>query len=115
MSDYGMDEYQGKTRDTANYPEAQTGSVLALTYVGLGLGEAGEVQGKIKKVLRDDGGIVTEEKRAAIVGELGDVLWYVARLADELGLDLSEIATRNLDKLSSRKERGVIGGSGDNR
>ena len=100
---------------TAAYPEKGTRSAMALAYVGLGLGEAGEVQGKIKKVLRDDGGVITDEKREAISAELGDVLWYLAGVATELGVTLDDIARDNIAKLLDRKSRGVIGGSGDNR
>ncbi len=110
-----IDDYQQRTNSTAIYPEANTGSLLALSYVGLGLGEAGEVQGKIKKVLRDSSGHVTGSAREDIIDELGDVCWYVARLAAELGEPLSAVFTRNLEKLESRKERGVLKGSGDNR
>lgn len=110
-----FDEYQAATLSTAIYPESGTGSALALAYVGLGLGESGEVQGKIKKVLRDDSGKLTREKREAIAAELGDILWYVSQTATELGVPLSTIAQANLDKLSSRKDRGVLGGSGDER
>ena len=113
MSDFLA--YQTHTRETALYPEANTGSILALAYVGLGLGEAGEIQGKIKKILRDDSGVLSAEKRDALVGEAGDLLWYLARLADELNVGLNFIAEKNLAKLDSRKERGVIQGSGDNR
>lgn len=107
--------YQDATQSTAIYPEAGTGSILALAYTGLGLGETGEVQGKIKKILRDTDGEITDEQRAAIAAELGDVLWYVARLAAELDYNLGSIAQANLDKLTSRKERGVLKGSGDER
>jgi len=110
-----FNDYQIATRKTAIYPGAQTGDVRALSYVGLGLGETGEVQGKIKKILRDEDGVVTGEKATAIAAELGDVLWYLARTADELGLELEDIAAGNLDKLASRQVRGVLGGSGDNR
>ena len=110
-----FNDYQQGTRHTAIYPEAGTGSKIALAYVGLGLGESGEVQGKIKKIIRDDGGLLSDDKREAIAGELGDILWYVARTADEIGFDLDDIAQGNLDKLASRKERGVLQGSGDNR
>src|SRR5688572_29206236 len=110
-----LNEYQEATSRTANYPAAGSGNVMALAYVGLGLGECGEVQGKIKKILRDDGGVVTQEKREQIGKELGDVLWYLARASTELGYDLSYLAEMNLDKLDDRKERGVLGGSGDNR
>jgi NTP pyrophosphatase (non-canonical NTP hydrolase) len=110
-----LDFYQTQTRATAMYPGVGSGDQMALAYLGLGLGEAGEVQGKIKKVIRDDYGKVTPEKMSAICAELGDVLWYVARIADELHIPLSEIADDNLRKLKSRHERGVITGSGDNR
>lgn len=87
-----------------------------IIYPALGLGnEAGEVQGKIKKVLRDNGGEFTGEAVNNIADEIGDVLWYCAALAEDLGFTLDEIAKRNIDKLTSRRERGVIQGSGDNR
>ena len=112
---FSFDDYQAATRETAIYPHAGTGSSEALAYVGLGLGEVGEVQGKIKKVLRDDKGVLTDEARAAIAAEVGDSLWYLTRCADELGCSLAEIAQKNLDKLASRAERGVLHGSGDDR
>ncbi len=65
--------------------------------------------------MRDDGGVLTDERRDALAAELGDVLWYVAQLATEAGLDLDEIADDNLAKLLSRQERGVLQGSGDTR
>ena len=65
--------------------------------------------------MRDDGGVLTDERREALAAELGDVLWYVAQLATEAGLDLDEIADDNLAKLLSRQERGVLQGSGDTR
>lgn len=108
-------DYQTKVAETAIYPDSGTGSMLALAYVGLGLGEAGEVQGKIKKVLRDQGGIIEDGNRVAIMKELGDVLWYVARAASELSLDLDDVAFHNLNKLADRRERGVLQGSGDDR
>lgn len=110
-----FDLYQYRAGQTAIYPESDTGSVAALSYVGLGLGEAGEVQGKIKKILRDDAGNLTDEKRSEIAKELGDVLWYVARTASELGIPLAKIAQQNLDKLSSRSDSGTLKGSGDDR
>lgn len=109
-------DYEVATRNTAIYPESGTGSYNALVYVALGLtNEAGEVAGKLKKVWRDDGGILTDEKRDAIAAELGDVLWYLARAADELGIGFDVVAKDNLAKLSDRKARGVISGSGDTR
>lgn len=105
--------YQSATAETAIYPGR--GTVTGLLYTGLGLGEAGEVQGKIKKVLRDDDGVVTDEKRNAILGELGDVMWYLSQTCTELGIDLEEVALNNLEKLASRKQRGTLKGSGDER
>jgi NTP pyrophosphatase (non-canonical NTP hydrolase) len=79
------------------------------------VGEAGEVADKVKKVIRDDHGIMTDEKKLEIAKELGDVLWYLAQLSTELGFALDKVAEMNIEKLYSRKERGVISGSGDNR
>jgi NTP pyrophosphatase (non-canonical NTP hydrolase) len=105
-------EYQSLSRRTATYPHAGED----LTYPALGLcGEAGEVAEKVKKTLRDDGGVLTGERREALSRELGDVLWYLSQVATEAGLDLEEIAAENLDKLFSRQERGVLRGSGDDR
>jgi NTP pyrophosphatase (non-canonical NTP hydrolase) len=69
----------------------------------------------VKKAIRDDAGLLTDERRTSLAAELGDVLWYVAQLATEAGLDLDEIAEDNLAKLLSRRERGVLQGSGDSR
>jgi NTP pyrophosphatase (non-canonical NTP hydrolase) len=114
--DLNFSDYQLATASTAIYPDVGTGSYTALSYCTLGLaGEAGEVAGKVKKVLRDDAGSLTVEKRKQLEGELGDVLWYLARLADELGVSLEVIAQANLEKLADRSARNVLGGSGDNR
>ena len=105
-------EYQTRAGTTAVYPNQGSN----FYYPALGLGaETGEVLNKIKKVMRDHDGILTEELREILKQELGDVLWYVAVLASELNLSLEDIAQSNLDKLLSRKERGVLHGSGDNR
>ncbi|MEK7108075.1 MAG: nucleoside triphosphate pyrophosphohydrolase family protein [Patescibacteria group bacterium] len=107
-----LNEYQEKARTTAIYPNQGNNWV----YATLGLvGEAGEVAEKMKKAIRDDGGVITPERKEMIVKELGDVLWYIAILAVELGVDLDTIATANLEKLFSRKDRGVLTGSGDER
>lgn len=79
------------------------------------VGEAGEVADKFKKILRDKGGEATEEDKKEIAKELGDVLWYINSVGIYLGFSLEEIAQGNLDKVLSRKARGVLGGSGDNR
>ena len=100
-----FDEYQEFARSTAVYPED-----CKVVYPTLGLcGEAGEVAEKIKKHMRDGRSLV------GVGLELGDVLWYISALADDLGVTLEEIVQANVDKLQSRKERGKIGGSGDNR
>ena len=100
-----FDEYQEFAKTTAIYPEN-----AEVVYPTLGLvGEAGEVAEKVKKNIRDG-------KSLDGVGlELGDVLWYISALADDLGVTLEEIAQANVNKLQSRKDRGKIGGSGDNR
>lgn len=105
-----MDEYHARAGGTAIYPASS-----AVVYPVLGLAsEAGELAGKLKKVLRDSGGDLTSH-RDAMVDELGDVLWYVSAVARDLGVRLSLVAARNLQKLSDRAARGVIGGSGDRR
>lgn len=107
-----FNEYQKKSRQTAIYPGLNNNFV----YPTLGLsGEAGEVAEKIKKVLRDKDGQVDETTKMEIEKELGDVLWYVAQIATELGLDLDLIAEKNIEKLFSRRDRGVLKGEGDNR
>ncbi len=107
-----FEEYQKKSRETAIYPNKDNNFI----YPTLGLsGEAGEIAEKIKKVLRDDKGIIGKEKKEEIKKELGDVLWYISQLATELGLSLDEIALENINKLTSRKKRGKLRGSGDNR
>ena len=107
-----FNEYQEQSRKTAIYPARG----LNFVYPTLGLvGEAGEVAEKMKKVLRDDGGKISDEKRGEIKKELGDVLWYIAQLATDLGFSLEEVAASNLEKLFSRMERNVLTGSGDNR
>ncbi|MBI4437353.1 nucleoside triphosphate pyrophosphohydrolase family protein [Candidatus Uhrbacteria bacterium] len=107
-----LSDFQMKSLTTALYPNH--GKNLYYPALGLG-GEVGEVLNKIKKVMRDHEGQVTPEFREDLKSELGDVLWYVASVASELGLNLDEVAQANVDKLASRQARGVIGGSGDQR
>lgn len=109
-----FNEYQNEAVKTAIYPEAGTGSKLALAYVGLGCGESGEVQGKIKKYLRGDYEL-TKENRLEILKEIGDGLWYYALICEELGFDLDVAAQMNVDKLNARSQRGTLKGNGDNR
>lgn len=106
-----VNEYQALALETAIYP-----AQYKILYPALGLaGEAGEAADKVKKMIRDDNGEVSEERRHAIALEIGDVLWYCATLANDLGYSLEEIARMNYEKLKSRTERGKIGGSGDDR
>lgn len=105
-------EYQKLSRETAIYPDKDNNFI----YPTLGLaGESGEVVEKIKHIVRDDGGKITDEARKKIGKEIGDTLWYLSQLATELDLDLEEIASSNIEKLFSRKERGTLPGRGDNR
>lgn len=109
-----LDEYQHISGSTAIYPRDTEAS--ALSYVTLGLvGEAGELANKVKKILRDSGGVVSAEVKKDLAAESGDVLWYLAQLATEIGYELSEIAWGNLEKLQARAERGTLQGSGDHR
>ena len=104
-------DYQSKAKETAIYPDE-----FKVTYPALGLaGEAGEIANKVKKILRDDGGHVTEKRRESLKSELSDCMWYIAALATDLGLNLDDIARDNIEKLASRQERGVLQGEGDTR
>lgn len=108
-----MDEYQNKALETAKFPPV---GEMNFIYPVLGLaGESGEVSEKIKKIIRDKQGVMTPQDVLEIGKELGDVMWYVSVIAKNIGLTLSQVAQMNIDKLSSRKERNVIHGSGDNR
>jgi NTP pyrophosphatase (non-canonical NTP hydrolase) len=105
-------DYQTEALRTAIYPNLGKNPV----YPTLGLvGEAGEVADKIKKIIRDKGGVMGESDREKIALEVSDVCWYLAMLAYELDYTLGEIMQMNLDKLSSRQQRGVLSGSGDDR
>lgn len=101
-----LTEYQNAAAETAIYPQE-----YEIIYPALGLaGEAGEVANKVKKLIRDG-----NTDLHSIADELGDVLWYIAALARDLGVDLDTLAKENIKKLHSRKQRGVLGGSGDKR
>lgn len=110
--DMTLNEYQELAIESAIYSPKH-----AIIYPALKLaGEAGEVAEKIGKRLRDaDGDLTDPEWLDAVALELGDVLWYIAALARDIGWNLEDIADRNLSKLASRQQRGVLGGSGDNR
>jgi NTP pyrophosphatase (non-canonical NTP hydrolase) len=106
-----FNEYQREVLSSVIYPKSE-----GLVYCTLGLtGESGEVADKLKKVLRDQGGVLDSLSREGLAMELGDVLWYVANLSTELGFTFEYIAQLNLNKVHSRKSRGVIQGSGDDR
>lgn len=111
-----LDEYskQALTTLSDNYGQQDISPQLMGQVLGLS-DESGEVLGKFKKILRDKKGIMTSDDKYEIMKELGDVLWYVNATATLLGYTLDEVARANLDKLSSRKERGVLDGNGDNR
>lgn len=110
--DLTLNLYQVEATRTAQYPDIGNNFV----YPSLGLsGESGEVANKIKKILRDKGGVLSEDDRVAIKKEIGDCLWYIAALANELNYTLAEIACDNLDKLNRRLAAGTICGDGDNR
>ena len=111
-----IEEYRVWTRTTAKYPKEPVEFEPSFPYLIMGLaGEAGEVANKYKKIIRDKSGIMDHEDEVGIVDELGDVLWYIARIVDELGYGFEDLTGVNYQKLQSRIERGVIGGSGDNR
>jgi len=95
-------EYQSEASQTALYPRRMSN----LEYPTLGLtGEAGEVANIVKKIQRDNGGVITDETRLKLKDELGDVLWYISACADELGLTLDQIAEYNVEKLAKRHNR----------
>lgn len=101
-----MNDYQTAAAKTAIYSAEHS-----VMYPSLGLtAEAGEVANKVKKILRDK-----HFDREAIASEIGDCLWYIAALCRDLNVDMADVAQANLDKLYDRKDRGVLGGSGDNR
>jgi len=108
-----LNEYQDRAHETSH--DTMIGGDLLL-YPVLGLaGEAGELLNKIKKIYRDSGGIYTHDDRNSVIAELGDILWYVSEVATQLSVELERVAADNVLKLASRADRGVIGGSGDNR
>ena len=107
-----FEQYQAEAKKTAVYPTIGQ----AFIYPALGLaGEAGEVVEKVKKIMRNDNGAVSDEKRGEVKKELGDVLWYVSQLATEFGITMEDVASTNVEKLRSRMERGAIHSQGDNR
>ena len=113
-------EYQMKCRQTDVWHEVEKDLDLPLEppwmYYVLGMaGEMGEFQEKIKKLFRDKKGVPTFEISKDLAYEIGDILWYMARFCDELGIPFDDIPTLNIDKLFSRKDRGKLQGDGDDR
>ena len=108
-----FDEYQKKALSTviSNPDPLMDKTVWAMGVAG----EAGEVVEKWKKIVHYKNGVVSDEDKAELGKELADVVWYIAVLADRLGLSLNDLMQQNVDKLASRKKRGVIKGQGDNR
>lgn len=108
-----FDDYQKQALTTAKFSDEELKDIMHWV---LGVtGEAGEIAEKVKKIIRDKNGVFTPEDKLELSKEIGDVLWYLATLSHQLGVPFSTVANGNLEKLKSRKERGVIGGSGDNR
>ncbi len=107
-----FDEYQQQSKATAQYSDF----VPPWVYLAFGLaGETGEVVDKLKKVVRNNNGVFSSDDKLGIKKELGDVLWYMSQLCEELGLSLDDVAQTNRAKLEDRKARGVIKSRGDNR
>lgn len=112
-----FDEYQKQAITTDTY----SGTMTAISDPGFlekafGLvGEAGEVAEKLKKIIRDKDGVLTDDDKREIIKEFGDVLWYISALSHYLGVSFESVAQGNLEKVLSRKARGKTHGSGDNR
>lgn len=105
-----FNEYQEIALESAFF------NVDGLVYCTLGLtGESGEFADHVKKMIRDDQGILLDGRKELLIKELGDVLWYLSSLANELDVSLETVAKVNIEKIQDRRKRGVQGGSGDNR
>jgi len=111
FNEYGT---QAITTLTSDHAYGDITAELMAQILGL-VGESGEVAEKFKKIVRDKNGTLTAEDKAEVIKELGDILWYVNCVAHLLGSDIETVAANNLEKVLSRKERGVTKGSGDNR
>lgn len=114
LSEIGMNEYQREAAKTNTVPTERMAEYLALGLVG----EAGEIANKVKKNVRGDekwSDLTAKEAKKALIGELGDVMWYLSELARHIGVTLDEVAIANIDKLADRMERGQIKGDGDER
>lgn len=109
-----FDEYQQLASKTALFDKDDKEYILMLICLGIA-GEGGEILEKVKHLVRDDKGVVTDDRRDGIKKEIGDVLWYLSQLARELGLSFDDIAKANIEKTHSRLERGMLKSEGDNR
>lgn len=111
-----FDEYQTQAISTltGDHGYGDVSAELMAQILGL-VGESGEVAEKFKKIVRDKEGKLSEQDKQELLKELGDLLWYVNAVSVLLGSSLAEVAAGNLDKVLSRKARGVTKGSGDNR
>jgi NTP pyrophosphatase (non-canonical NTP hydrolase) len=108
--------YEWEVEKAAFYPHAHDGTFPSVLYGAIGLnGEAGEVAEKVKKVWRDKDSVVSQEDALEIVKELGDCLFYITRMANELGYSIEDVAEINVNKFLTRKREGTLQGSGDNR
>lgn len=108
-----IDEYQKLALTTAiSHPDPLMDKTIWVMGIA---GEAGEVVEKWKKLVAYRDGKITTEDMAELKKEMGDVIWYIAVLAHSLGISLDDVLQTNVDKLASRKARGVTKGSGDNR
>ena len=112
-----FNDYQKFARETAIYKDG-------IFYPALGLcGESGEaidivkkwMADKIKKIYRDNNGIISEDNKEQLVKEMGDVLWYLANMATDLNMTLEDVARKNLEKIQIRQQKNLIHGEGDNR
>lgn len=108
-----FDEYQKQALTTVLSSNDELKDIMHWV---LGItGESGEIAEKVKKIIRDKDGVFSPEDKIEIAKEIGDVLWYLAVLAEQLGVTFESVAQNNLEKLQSRQQRGKLSGSGDNR
>ncbi len=127
MPDVTLREYAEMVSGAAIYREAvektltnlspeQLEQLLKIFYATTGLaGEAGEVANKVKKILRDNKGVVDDAVRERVLGELGGVAWYLNATAEEFGLRIEDVLNYNYEQITGRQARGTLQGDGDNR